>query len=64
MDPAAEQDRHQTSNYQTFGVPLEPSYLAASQRTWGNLRQTACTRPTPAPAFYPPEKGGMVGAGS
>ena len=56
MDPAAEHDRHQTSNRLIYGNPLEPSYLAASQRTWGNLRQTACTRPRPAPAFYPPER--------
>jgi hypothetical protein len=56
-DPTAEAGRLQTSNYQSFGVPLEPSYLAASQRTWGNLRQTAFTRPTPSPAFYPPERG-------
>ena len=56
MDPAAELGRHQTSNYLIYGAPLEPSYLAASQRTWGNLRQTAFTRPTPSPGFYPPER--------
>jgi len=56
MDPAAEADRLNTSNYITYGAPLEESYLASANRTWGNLRRTACTRPTPAPAFYPPPR--------
>jgi hypothetical protein len=55
-DPSAEDGRLHSSNFTAFGMPTVPSYLAASQQTWGNLRRTACTRPTPAPAFYPPER--------
>ena len=56
MDPAAEADRLNTSNFMAYGPPQEPSYLASANRTWGNLRQTACTRPAPSPAFYPPPR--------
>ena len=56
MDPTAEDNRLHTSNYTGFGVPTVPSYLAASQQTWGNLRRTAFTRPQPSPAFYPPPR--------
>ena len=56
MDPAAEGDRLNTSNFIQFGPPDRPSYLAEANQTWGHLRQTACTRPTPAPAFYPPPR--------
>jgi hypothetical protein len=60
MDPAAASDRLNTSHYLTFGKPQQPSYLAESNRTWGNLRRTACTRPTPSPAFYPPDRNATV----
>ena len=56
MDPSAEKDRLVSSNYLSFGAPDQPSYLASANRTCGNLRQTACTRPTPSPAFDPPER--------
>ena len=56
MDPSAEGERLNTSNFLSFGPPRQPSYLASAHRTCGNLRQTACTRPTPSPAFDPPER--------
>ncbi len=56
MDPPAEADRLNTSNFISFGVPQQPSYLASANQTWGDLRRTACTRPTPSPAFYPPPR--------
>ena len=56
MDPSAEKDRLVSSNYLSFGAPDQPSYLASANQTWGNLRRTACTRPTPAPCFYPPPR--------
>jgi len=56
MDPAAEIGRLNTSNFLAYGSPDYPSYLASANRTWGNLRRTACTRPTPAPHFYPPPR--------
>ena len=56
MDPSAESVRLNTSNFLSFGPPKEPSYLASKNQTWGNLRQTAFTRPQPSPAFYPPER--------
>ena len=56
MDPSAEAERLNTSNYIAFGQPDYPSYLASAQQTWGNLRRTACTRPTPSPHFYPPPR--------
>ncbi len=57
QDPAAERDRLKSSNYLSFGAPSRPSYLASANRTYGNLRRTSCTRPTPSPAFYPPDRG-------
>ena len=54
MDASAEEGRMVSSNFSSFGKPMVPSYLAQSQQTWGNLRRTAFTRPTPSPAFYPP----------
>ena len=54
MDPTAEAERLISSNHIFYGFPKEESYLADSNRTWGNLRQTACTRPSPGPKFYPP----------
>ena len=56
MDPAAEEGRLHTSNYLSFGYPDQASYLASANQTWGNLRRTACTRPTPAPTFHPPPR--------
>ena len=56
MDPAGEEGRMVSSNFSSFGKPMVPSYLAQSQQTWGNLRRTAFTRPTPSPAFYPPPR--------
>lgn len=56
-DPSAESERLISSNITSFGAPMHPSYLASANRTYGNLRRTACTRPTPSPAFYPPERG-------
>ena len=58
MDPSAEGERLNTTNWTVGlqGKPTEPSYLALAQQTWGNLRQTACTRPTVAPAFIPPKR--------
>ena len=56
MDPAAEADRLNTSNHISYGAPETPSYLASTNRTWGNLRRTAFTRPNPAPPFYPPPR--------
>ena len=56
MDASAEEGRMVSSNFSSFGKPMVPSYLAQSQQTWGNLRRTAFTRPTPSPAFYPPPR--------
>jgi len=53
-DPTVEHERLISSNHSFYGTPKEESYLADANRTWGNLRQTSCTRPTPAPKFYPP----------
>ena len=56
QDPSAEAERLKTTN-QTHGLqgfPTQRSDLALSQQTCGNLRQTACTRPTPSPSFHPP----------
>ena len=61
MDPSAEAQRLHTINFQSFGYPEHPSHLAVASQTWGNLRRTAGTRPTPAPAFYPPERGATEG---
>ena len=55
-DPSAESVRFDSTNFNSFGYPDVPSYLADAQRSMGNLRQTANTRPTPSPAFYPPER--------
>ena len=55
-DPTAEAERLNTSNFLAFGPPKEPSYLAHANQTWGNLRQTALTRPSPSPMFYPPPR--------
>jgi hypothetical protein len=55
-DPSAEAERLFSSNYISFGMPDQPSYLASANQTWGNLRRTACTRPTPSPHFYPPPR--------
>ena len=55
-DPTAEAVRFDSTNYNYFGRPTVPSYLAESQKSMGNLRQSANTRPTPSPAFYPPER--------
>ena len=55
-DPSAEAVRFDSTNFNSFGYPNEPSYLADQQRSMGNLRRTANTRPTPSPAFYPPER--------
>ena len=60
MDPAAEEGRLHTSNFLSFGYPDQASYLASANQTWGNLRRTACTRPTPAPHFYPPPREGST----
>jgi len=57
FDPLlTEEDRLTSSNHMTYGFPPHSSHLAEANRTWGNLRRTACTRPTPAPAFYPPPR--------
>lgn len=56
IDPSAEAERLISTNHTDFGPPREQSYLADANRTWGNVRQTACTRPAPAPKFYPPER--------
>jgi len=56
MDPSAEAERLISSNYAAFGFPKEESYLSDNNRTWGNLRQTSFTRPSPAPKFYPPQR--------
>ena len=56
MDPAAEAERLFSSNNLSYGFPDQPSYLASANQTWGNLRRTACTRPTPGPCFYPPPR--------
>ena len=55
-DPTAEAVRFDSTNYNYFGRPTVPSYLADMQKSMGNLRQSANTRPTPSPAFYPPER--------
>ena len=55
-DPSAEAVRFNSTNFVSFGPPDQPSCLAESHRSYGNLRQTANTRPTPSPAFYPPER--------
>ena len=57
-DPTAEGERLLTTNW-THGLqgkPTKPSYLADHNQTWGNMRQTAFTRPSPSPAFYPPAR--------
>jgi len=58
MDPSAEAERLNTTNWTQGlqGKPDKPSYLALASQTWGNLRQTALTRATVAPAFYPPPR--------
>jgi len=53
-DPSAEATRLITTINLTYGYPDQPSYLVSANQTWGNLRRTASTRPTPAPPFYPP----------
>jgi hypothetical protein len=55
-DPSAEAVRFDSTNYNYFGKPDVTSYLADQQRSMGNLRRTANTRPTPSPAFYPPAR--------
>ena len=55
-DPSAEAVRFDSTNFNSFGRPDVPSYLADQQKSMGNLRRTANTRPTPSPAFYPPER--------
>ena len=55
-DPSAAAVRFNSTNYVSFGPPDKPSCLAETHRSMGNLRQTANTRPTPSPAFYPPER--------
>jgi len=55
-DPSAEASRLITTNNVTYGFSEHPSYLISANQTWGNLRRTACTRPTPSPAFYPPAR--------
>jgi len=58
QDPSAESERLNTTNW-THGLQGKPehaSYLALASQTWGNLRRTACTRPTPSPAFVPPAR--------
>jgi len=59
-DPSAEAVRFTSTNFQSFGPPDKPSCLAAQHQSYGNLRRTAFTRPTPSPAFYPPERPGVV----
>jgi len=56
MDPAAEAGRYDTSNFGVYGPSPHESHLSTANRTWGNLRRTACTRPTPAPTFHPPPR--------
>jgi len=56
MDPAAEAERLISSNHTFYGVPVKKSYLADGNQTWGDLRRSARTRPTPGPAFYPPPR--------
>uniref|UniRef100_A0A7S3F219 Uncharacterized protein n=1 Tax=Haptolina ericina TaxID=156174 RepID=A0A7S3F219_9EUKA len=58
MDPAAEASRLISSNHIYYGANDKKSYLADGNQTWGDLRRTACTRPTPAPKFYPPPREG------
>ena len=58
-DPTAEAVRFNSTNFTSFGKPDKPSCLAAAHRSQGNLRRTANTRPTPSPAFYPPERPGV-----
>ena len=56
-DPAADGAfRLTSSNHVAFGKAALPSDLAANQQTWGNLRQTAFTRPSPCPTFVPPDR--------
>ena len=55
-DPSAAAVRFQSTNFDSFGPPDVESCLAAAHRSYGNLRRTAFTRPSPSPAFYPPER--------
>jgi len=68
-DPSAEAERLITTNNVAFGYAAvfggtpapagfadRPSYLIDANQTWGNIRRTASTRPTPAPPFYPPPR--------
>ena len=57
LDPAAEAERLVTMNHVGFGAPVRgSSCLAEANRTCGDIRKTACTRPTPSPAFDPPPR--------
>ncbi|KAL1514482.1 hypothetical protein AB1Y20_003581 [Prymnesium parvum] len=56
LDPSIEGERLITTNHLAYGFPKEPSYLADQNRTWGNLRQTSFTRPTPSPKYFPPPR--------
>ena len=59
-DPTAEAVRFQSTYHLAFGPPDAPSCLAEAHRSFGNLRQTANTRPCPSPAYYPVERPGVV----
>lgn len=61
QDPAAEAGRLDTSNHGNFGAPPQgSSCLAEANRTCGDIRKTACTRPTPSPGFVPPARDSNV----
>jgi len=56
-DPDMEAARLKTVNQLFYGAGSEPSYLAEDNRNgYGDVRRTDCTRPSPAPKFYPPER--------
>ena len=57
LDPFGEPlDLWLSPNHEGQRPYVHPSDLAASQQTWGNLRQTAFTRPSPVPTFVPPDR--------
>ena len=61
QDPVAEIGRHTTSNQTAFGAVRQgTSCLADANRTYGDVRQSDRTRPTPSPAFEPPERTAVV----
>ena len=61
LDPSAEAERLISSNHVFYGFPEQKSFLVDANQTWGDLRRTAFTRPSPAPKFFPPSRDNSPG---